>query len=79
MPCVYLDVHAKYSFFDLAKDSYSIISYIEHIHQAAEWFCRLIPFSTLVGTTLCMLPFSENVLGIEIKILLKEQFLLSIL
>ena len=65
MPCVYLDIHAV-CLFDHAKNSYSpafIISYIEHTHHGSD--CH--PFRTLVGMTY-MLPFSENVLCIEIKI-----------
>ena len=67
----------------LLKIAIGIISYIEHTHQhdrAASIQrgsdCRLTPFRTLVWTTY-MLPFSENVLCIEIKPILKPSLLSS--
>ena len=76
MPGVYLDVHVVLNIACLTSLKIAIalpciISYIELTHQAAAIQriqrgsdCRLTPFRILVEMTY-MLPFSENVLCIE--------------
>ena len=77
MPCVYLDVHVGLNIACLTllkTTSMTILGLYYILYRAHSstlpssfnpaWLCRLTPFRTLVG----MLPFSENVLFIEIKI-----------